>query len=85
MLKGQKKGQSKYPMRLICEKCGKFYIIRRYRVSKLCRYCASTVPTEYIERKGEYYERWLKSMKRFIDGELSKSEGRRLKEDEGEG
>ena len=75
MLKGQKKGQSKYPMELICEKCGKRYTITRYRLSPLCYECASNIVSELTERKGEYYERWLKSMKRFIDEELRNYKG----------
>ena len=79
MLKGQKKGESIYPMRRLCVKCGKYYIIRKHRRSKLCFDCASTLTTEYIERRGEYYRRWLESMKKFI-----KEEERKYKEERSE-
>ena len=67
MLKGQRKGESIYPMRRLCVKCGKYYIIRKHRRSKLCFDCASTLTREYIERRGEYYKRWLEGMIKYVE------------------
>ena len=67
MLKGQKKGESIYPITRICPKCKKDYTIYKHRRSKLCPSCASSVPKEYSERKGEYFERWFKGLKRHVE------------------
>ena len=67
MLKGQKKGQSKYPMRLICEKCGKYYIIRKHRRSKVCQACAYRASEEYFQKRGEQFVRWFKGVKRYVE------------------
>ena len=77
MLKGQSKGQSKYPMDLICERCGKVYTIKRFRRSKWCPACASNVKEDYFEKRGEYFKRWLEGMKKYIreSEELLKERG----------
>lgn len=67
MLKGQKIGESKYPMRLICKKCGEYYTIHKHRRSNLCFVCASTVSQDFFDKKGKHFERWFKGMKRYIE------------------
>ena len=66
MLRGQKKGESKYPMDLICERCGETYTIKRFRRSKLCPACASNLKQDYFDKRGEQFRTWLEGMKRYI-------------------
>lgn len=65
-----RKGESKYPMTLICVKCGKHYNIKKHRISELCFKCAATVSEEFFERKGEHYQKWVTGMMRWLAGEL---------------